>query len=200
MLQPMREDASLGCPPAAFTTNTFESLNAVLKRKVSYKKNELPEFVKHLKNHIDEQERELERAVIGRGKYRLQKEFKHLQCEEEVWFRMSREQRANHLKKVANTSVSAHDDPATTTHQPADLSVDPTKFHNGLNAPLPSVQGIWSKAATLVSQLNSVVPAPGDGTVSRMVASKSGKQPHLFTFMGLTGGICVTVIIQTESH
>ena len=69
MLQPMKEDAGLGCPPAAFTTKASESLNAVLKRKVSYKKNEVPEFVKHLKNLNDEQERELEKAVIRRGKY-----------------------------------------------------------------------------------------------------------------------------------
>ena len=75
MLQPMREDAGLGFPPASFTTNACESLNAMLKRKVNYKKNELPAFVDHLKSLIDEQERELERAVIGRGKYRFRREF-----------------------------------------------------------------------------------------------------------------------------
>ena len=44
MLRNVREDAGLGVPPAPFTTNASESLNAVLKRKVNYKKNELPEF------------------------------------------------------------------------------------------------------------------------------------------------------------
>lgn len=32
MLRPVREDSGLGCPPALFTTNASESLNAVLKR------------------------------------------------------------------------------------------------------------------------------------------------------------------------
>ena len=72
MLQPVREDAGLGCP---FTTNACESINAVLKRKVNYKKYELPAFVHHLKSLIDKQERELERAVIGRGKYALEGNF-----------------------------------------------------------------------------------------------------------------------------
>lgn len=76
--------------------------------------------------------------MIGRGKYRFRKEFKHLQCEEEVWFRMSREQREKHLKKVANATMSAYDELATTAHQPADLPLDPAKF---LNIPFPSVQG-----------------------------------------------------------
>ena len=100
--------------------------------------------MKHLKNFIDEQEREFERAGIGRGKYRFRKEYKHLQRDEEVWFRMSRDQREKHLRKVANTTVSAHNELATAIHQPADLSVDPARFQNGLNTLLPSVQGIWT--------------------------------------------------------
>ena len=83
MFQPMREDAGLGCPPASFTTNACESLNAVLKHKVNYKKNEVPAFVDRLKNLIDEQ---LERAVIGRGKYWFRREFQHLQIEELVLY------------------------------------------------------------------------------------------------------------------
>lgn len=137
--------------------------------------------MKHVKDLVDEQERELERAVIGRGKYRFRKEYKYLQCDEQVWFRMSREQREKHLKRVAKITVSVHDEITNSPRQPADLSVDPAKFQNGLNIPLPSIQGIWMKAATLVFQPNSIVSAPGEGTVSKMVASKSGKRPHLVT-------------------
>lgn len=36
--------------------------------KVDYKRNELPDFVTHLKELIDEQQWELEHAIIGRGK------------------------------------------------------------------------------------------------------------------------------------
>jgi hypothetical protein len=180
MLQPMREDTGLGCPPASFTTNACESLNAMLKRKVNYKKNELPAFVDHLKSLIDEQERELERAVIGRGKYRFRREFQHFQVEE-VWFRMSRDQREKHLKKVAHAQIKCLESDSADLHKSKELSIDPQKFQSGLNIPLPSVQAIWNKAAELISQPNLIVAAPGHGTESKIVLSRTGKRPHLVT-------------------
>ena len=56
MLRSIREDAGLACLPQIFTTNASKSLNAMLKRKVNYKKHELPDFVEYLKQFIDEQE------------------------------------------------------------------------------------------------------------------------------------------------
>ena len=46
-------------PPTSFTTNTCESMNAMLKRKVDYKKNELPALMNHIKELVDEQEKEV---------------------------------------------------------------------------------------------------------------------------------------------
>ena len=63
MLRPVREEAGLGCPPEPFTTNSSEAVNAVIKNQVNYKSHQ------HLKTVIDEQDREVERAVIGQGKY-----------------------------------------------------------------------------------------------------------------------------------
>ena len=37
-----------------------ESINAMLKRKVNYKKSELVTFIQHLKELVNEQQRELE--------------------------------------------------------------------------------------------------------------------------------------------
>ena len=48
---------------------------------------------------MEEQQRELERAVIGRGKYQFRKEFAFLEISEGDWFRMSREQHEMHLPK-----------------------------------------------------------------------------------------------------
>ena len=74
MLQPVREDAGLGCPPASFTTNACKSLNAMLKHKVNYKKNELPAFVDHLKSLIDEQER-ARKGCDWKRKFALEENF-----------------------------------------------------------------------------------------------------------------------------
>ena len=106
MLKPIRIEAGLGDPPLLFTTNASESINALLKRKVDYKKNELPEFLEKLKQAIDDQERELERAIIGRGKYRFATKFQHLTQPEEKWFlEMSVEQKLSHLRRVTSAPL-----------------------------------------------------------------------------------------------
>ena len=66
LLRPVRQSAGLGDPPAVFTTNASESINAVLKSKVHYRKSELPVLLDKLKEVIEEQDNEVERAVIGR--------------------------------------------------------------------------------------------------------------------------------------
>ena len=77
LLRCKRQSAGLGNPPSAFTTNTSESINALLKNKLDYKKQELPAFLDKLKETIDEQERELERAVIDGGKYQFCDDYRH---------------------------------------------------------------------------------------------------------------------------
>ena len=64
MLKGVRELAHLGSQPAEFYTNSCESINAVIKAKISYKKSDLPHFLDQIKELIDEQGREVERAVL----------------------------------------------------------------------------------------------------------------------------------------
>ena len=68
MLRLVQQQAGLGCPPDAFTTNASERVNASLKNKVDYKRHELPVFLDKLREAIVEQDVEHSRAVIGRGK------------------------------------------------------------------------------------------------------------------------------------
>ena len=79
--------------PEKFTTNASEYLNDILKRKVNFKKNELPTFVNLLRELVNEQDREVEHAIIGRRKYQFRKEFQYLKIAEADWFLMTREQR-----------------------------------------------------------------------------------------------------------
>lgn len=183
MLRPVREEAGLGMPPVPFTTNASESLNAMLKRKVHFKKNELPTFVNHLKQLVEEQERELERCIIGRGKYQFRKEFRHLEIKESDWFRMSRDQRERHLKKVAQVNLISASTDATLRECEfeAQLPISPEEFHCGLKIPLESVRGIWKKASELLSDSTAISSAPGFGPECKMVASRKGKCPHLVT-------------------
>ena len=69
MRKDLRENVGLGSPPAHFTTNASESLNAAIKRKVDFKESDWPEFLLHMKQYGDSQREEVIRALSGRGQY-----------------------------------------------------------------------------------------------------------------------------------
>ena len=55
---------------------------------------------------IDDQEKEMEKAVIGRGKYELCEQFKKLEKREDEWFtKMTHGQRQAHLKRLSLVGV-----------------------------------------------------------------------------------------------
>lgn len=130
------------------------------------------EFVGKLKEIIDEQEREVERAVIGRGKYA----FNELKVSEVTWFKMSKGEREAHLRKVSSGIAS-------TSSFPSSLPVD----CEAVALPLPVLEGIRQKAEELLSLPNNISPAPGHPPEARMVASRSGKRPHLVVSAGKSG-------------
>lgn len=76
----------MGSPPTPFTTNASESANYMLKHKVSYKQNELPEFLEKFKELLVEQEQEVKKAILGQGKYELRSQYQSWHVSEAVIF------------------------------------------------------------------------------------------------------------------
>ena len=176
-----------------FTTNASEATNSVLKSKVDYRRSELHKFVEKMQCLVDRQEKELERAVCHRGKYRFRSAYQHLEVEEVHWFNKTPEMRRKHLQKVHATGLAyyARASPALTsceqqcstsstssdgkrqrsTHVTENttsiihnspscridesdrlaLSVEVTSFAHTVKTPEPVLQGIWKKAAKLVT-------------------------------------------------
>ena len=77
MRRDLCESAGLGSPPAKFTTNASESLNAAIKRKVNFKESDWPEFVSHMKQCVQSQREEVIRSLSGCGQYRLCPDVAH---------------------------------------------------------------------------------------------------------------------------
>ena len=100
MMKPVCEEAGLRSPPEQFTTNASETINFIIKFHISYKPSQLMELTEKLREAIDEQEREVERAVIGRGKFGFKEEYQHLQVAETRWFRMKPKQHQAHLRRL----------------------------------------------------------------------------------------------------
>ena len=178
MLKDTRISAGLGCPPARFTTNASESLNALIKSGVHYQKSQLPEFIDKLHALIKEQEREFERAVVDRGKLKLNPLYQHLCIPEFKWYsQMSEQHKASHLKKVAQTPVinlnTAEESPDETAQDSICLSVDLESASADLPISRGVFEGIWKKASELLTSEGAIAAAPGLASQARTVISKS---------------------------
>ena len=144
--------------------------------------------MEHLKAVVDEQDREVQRAVIGWGKYRFKEQYSSLQIPESQWFKMMEKQRSDHImKRVANTKVivsSIAVDPSVTSpvadlEASKHLSIDVNTVAASVSVPLECLKGIWQKAEELLNSQHGMSPAPGQPEEARMVLSRSGKRPHL---------------------
>ena len=195
MIRPRREEAGLGSPPEAFYTNASECINSIIKKKVCYKSSDIPDLIAKLKELEDEQNREVEMAVIQHGKYSLRREYKFLEVTETKWFLMNREQRAKHLKKVGTTLVSTMDNNFSiivsnfATHSTS-VDNDICSLAPYINLPETALQAIYKKAIELVELDGAISPAPGQKSDARMVLSYTGKRPHLVTPKRTGGFAC----------
>jgi hypothetical protein len=177
----------MGCPPTAYYTNPNEAMNSALKNKTNYTKQQLSTFVSTMKSFVLEQQAEVEKSIIGVGKYRIRECYKSLEVLDGTWWRpMNEQQRKARIKKFNNqVAIATEDDdgecPLTNSnvqhhHQ---LSVAEEVAVVKLNLSVEIVTGIWQKAALLVADETSICTVPGGSKEDWHVLSKSGLQPHL---------------------
>ena len=74
-------------------------------------------FISKLKELVDEQYHEVERAIIGRGKYELLRPgYKSWEVAKSKWFKMSSQQREQHLKRFNNEMLEESSCGSTMSH------------------------------------------------------------------------------------
>ena len=61
-----------------YTQNNSESLNALIKRYVSFQKQDVLQFVNDLEECVCEQQNEVNKATIGLGRWSLSPPYSHL--------------------------------------------------------------------------------------------------------------------------
>ena len=186
MLKPVRQEAGLGNPPEQFSTNASESVNAVLKAKVDYKRSELPAFVRKMEELVKDQKSEFELAVISRGKFQIRSAYQSLEIPESTWFNMDTKARETHLNKLHQMLPRACEQPinqpeCSHTASPIGLSVNINDVSANSTIPLTVYEGIWEKALRLISQEGSMAAAPGYPSEARTVQSASKTGFHLVT-------------------
>ena len=73
MLAPIRIDAGLGDPPTEYTSNDVEAGNFMVKYHLNFTKSDPAKCINDIKDLIDLQFRNEDRAVCGAGPYKLAK-------------------------------------------------------------------------------------------------------------------------------
>lgn len=99
MIKSHRITAGLGNPPLPYYTNDVESMNNVIKHHTGSKVQELPQFVESMKKMISNQKKEIEKAIIGMGEYRVIPEFRNLAMESKIFFQKTTKQRERVINK-----------------------------------------------------------------------------------------------------
>ena len=82
-LRPLREHIGLGSPPSSFHTNDSESINALLKESLSYKKHQWALFNEKIKEVVKQQQHDMTKAIIGHGEYQLRSQYSFLAVSED---------------------------------------------------------------------------------------------------------------------
>ena len=194
MLKRIRQASGLGNPPEPFYTNDVESINRVIKRKTNYKTSEWPDFCRLARELVDEQEGEIEKAVIGVGEYTFCDRYQHLEIPVFKWSSMSQSQREKHLQKVRTISMDeamkVHQEPRIQhVTQPVGLlntaSSDEKIFKicgqcfdaSECKLSKDILTNMFSKAEKLASVPGNIVLSPGS-TTAKLVESNSGQRPH----------------------
>ena len=147
----------------------------MLKEKVSYRKQEWPEFNSKMLELVKEQQEEYTKAVCGCGEYEFCDEYKNLEVQYTEWVRMTSEQRKAKIEKVMKQGLK--DSSLSTLCEKSSnpntrLSVEWSCAHITHLQP-NRVADIWKKAESILSSPNLVVPAAGKAC-ARQVASISG--------------------------
>ena len=95
MIASVREAAGFGSPPEHYTTNRNECMNNVAKAHVDY--HAQIKLVNNMYNLVEEQLKEVEKAVIGMGEYQFKLAYTHLEVSSSKWFSMSTVSRSRSL-------------------------------------------------------------------------------------------------------
>ena len=85
-------------PLAPYYTNAVESMSSLFKLRINFKKLEITTFISKLKELVDNQFAEVDRAVAGLGEYEVSKDYPKFCINPAKWFTMSENQRQRVLK------------------------------------------------------------------------------------------------------
>jgi hypothetical protein len=99
-IYPLLRDNVVAHQPG-WTNNNAESMNHVLKQCINWKPQLLPDLIKKLQGVVDGQLLESQRAIFGRGDFKLKPSHMHMRVTVEAWESLSASQRQKITQKCS---------------------------------------------------------------------------------------------------
>ena len=176
---------SLGLGGERYTQNNSESVNAIIKRYVNFQKQDLLQFVNDLEECVQEQQNEVDKAILGLGRWSLADNYSSVRVSPDNWFGMM--SRVDKIEAVNSFHSTLH---SLMTSKPS-LNESQNIDESGRNLSIPymfisntlsdgELQSLWSKASRLLSEMK-VLKAPGSNGNTWWVSSDSSPSPHIVT-------------------
>ena len=165
-----------------YTNNDPESANFVIKHGLQFCAQKPHEFIQKIKDIVETQQRNEDRAVFGKGQYRLREEFQHLSVHDHHRSQLSHLQMKKKLssylkagmKEKKNVMAEVPEDENEEKRSVSEFEMA-VRTLNILNVPGPILDGMISKAGDLLSTPANVIQTPGATDGSYVVAGSANK-------------------------
>ena len=165
-----------------YTNNDPESANFVIKHGLQFCAQKPHEFIQKIKDIVETQQRNEDRAVFGKGQYRLREEFQHLSVDDHHRSQLSHLQMKKKLslylkagmKEKKNVMAEVPEDENEEKRSVSEFEMA-VRSSNILNVPGPILDGMISKAGDLLSSPANVIQTPGATDGSYVVAGSANK-------------------------
>lgn len=181
MLKPVRREAGRGDPPENYTNNDPESANFIIKHGLNFKAEKPHEFIDKIKNIIETQQRNEDRAVFGKGMYQVRPGFKHFTIDEMERSRLSHAQITKKLLEFKNATMNGkrdvtNSDQTNCEEERRKSSMSISAKASGISTvPLSIIEAMFEKASNLLASDGNVIPKLGANSGSYIIAGSSNK-------------------------
>jgi hypothetical protein len=192
---------------------------------VDYKKNEVNIFCNKMKELVDAQFRNVERAfTLNSGPYKVSTKYESFAENPSKWVKKSTHLKELYINRIYKLELITTEQPCTSRSSP-ELDVNE---HNpveeaepvavtelsislkdaGLSE--PALVDVWNKAAKIVGDKNSITNAPGLNSSKMVVSYSNPRKPHIVTHYAngkftcdcqnyLTKNLCAHALATAES-
>ena len=178
MLKSVRIDAGLGNPPSEYTNNDPEAANFMIKQGLYFDAKKPYEFIQEIKNIIEMQQHNEDRAVFGKGPFQI-RGFKRLVVDDIMWSQLTHE-RMRKLSTFLKAEIDDRKDPIQDPIETAPIDTPPSLTTDAKNSGITTIpaaipEAMFQKAANLRATPGKIIPKPGATDGSFIVAGVCNK-------------------------